>query len=160
MALYIVWPCGLHLGGTTSTKDVYNLFSDNYGRNALLKLNYQWPHGKEQALNQILWYNSEILIKGIPICWRKWFDCSILLAEDIVNLDDSMKNWEEICQPELNWLDWQSITATMPPMWKICLRNTVYGHVRPSLVYREIMGKTKITKFLNQSISVQRKNCI
>lgn len=64
------------------------------------------PESRDEILQQIIWFNSNILVEGKPIFWNKVFDHGILFINDIVDEDGKLMKYSQfiemydtICSP-------------------------------------------------------------
>ena len=83
--------------------------------------------------SQMLWLNSDIRIQGGLILWSRWINKGILCICDIVQDDGQFKQWEDIDNMRLMWIDWLSLQKAIPIIWKSLLRDVEPAHDVPYL---------------------------
>ena len=100
----------------------------------------QTVESKEDVLQQFLWWNSMIRIKGRPVMWQDWAERNILVIGDIVKGNGMCKSNEEL---NVDWLRLRGIWEAIPKEWKTILGNEIAGSAKPFLY--DTLSKSKKT---------------
>ena len=132
----VIWEANLE------RKHVYPLLGFNQWTQILYawcSLNHFVPTSNEEVMNQLLWYNSCILINRKPVKWRKWIKKGILYVKDIC-LDGKLCTHEEICNTwgAVSWLEFQSIKTAIPMEWKEMLQPIDNAEITDVKLYRRL----------------------
>ena len=124
----LIWKCNL------KTVHVNRLFeTNNFGVKILVawsKVNYCDPCNKIQVLEQVIWYNSNILIGNNPICWKEWFNKGIITVGDLYDVNNLAKSAEDL---GVNWLELIQVLKAIPRAWKLMIREEDNGPPEESL---------------------------
>ena len=82
---------------------------------------YYPPDQTEEILQQIIWFNSNILIQGKPFYWEKLFKKKIIFINDITDRSGTImshyqftKAYGDICP----FHEYTQLTAAIPSKWK------------------------------------------
>ena len=148
----LIWKCNLKKSDVAKVLQAESLWSQTL--ETWCEINYFWAQNRSQVEAQIIWLNSEIRIKNTLIFWPRWYENRIINVSDIVDRNGEFIKWENLPQEpnKLNWLEWTLLTQSIPPMWKVWLKNSIFGETRKSL-YEEYCNKGKITRMVyDQSI--------
>ena len=70
--------------------------------------------------DQIIWYNSNVLINGKPVIWKSWWEKGIILIEDLYS-GNVLKSCNEL---GVNWLEYLQLTQAIPTEWKMKMVNS------------------------------------
>ena len=136
----LIWRCNLNC------RDARTIFVDvNFWTETLYawcKVNYSKVEGKQNILNQILWYNSWIRVNDMPICWHHWIDKGIIIVEDLFDHEGNPLDPHVL---GVNWLELSSIRNALPIEWREELKeNTV---VQPMTeLYKEWSGIKQVSR--------------
>ena len=124
-----VWQCNLNV------QDCDRMFLQGYWKDVIrawCRINFYWPQSKSQVMDQVIWLNSGIKINGIPILWRKWIQKGYIFIRDLVREDGSFLEWKDL-PPGLLWIDWLSLKADIPVVWKLFLADLDWGESRENM---------------------------
>ena len=99
----------------------------------------------------MLWLNSDIRIQGGLILWSRWINKGILCIRDIVQDNGQFKQWEDIDNMCLMWIDWLSLQKAIPIIWKSLLRDVEPAHDVPYL-FEKLSGLWKVTRFVYDTL--------
>ena len=101
---------------------VGQIFEDSQWRGLLSSwatLNFYTPTTPEEVANQILWYNSHLLICNKPFIFRKWVELGILYVKDLY-ANGVIMSFKEMCElwGQISWLEYVQIVSIIPADWK------------------------------------------
>ena len=108
-----IWNCNIYPRDVKKCFDTRNLWGQ-------VLLAWSQVNAKEffdnvgDIKNQIIWWNSNILIGNKPVVWKSWLDLNIWFLDDLVAAN-RLKTHTEL---GVNWLDWASMMAAIPVLWK------------------------------------------
>ena len=78
-------------------------------------INYRDPQNGTMAKQQKIWFNSNIKVQDKILFWEQWLDKNILIIQDILNDDGSVKSAVDL---GINWLQLKTLWASIPAIWK------------------------------------------
>ena len=78
----IIWQCQLKEEHIVLLNPRQNFWTDTL--RIWCGLSWSPPTSKKQVEEQIIWWNSNILIDGKPFCWKKWCDKGVTRIADIL----------------------------------------------------------------------------
>ena len=82
-------------------------------------LNTEQPLGPEEAMNEILWYNSNICINSKPVFYKEMFEGGILRVKDLIGTAGQIMNYQEIqSKIKVDFLKYRGLTSAIPKEWK------------------------------------------
>ena len=91
------------------------------------ELNFSIPETYKEILEEIIWGNTHIRKMGKPIFEPRIINSNIDLILDIIHhAQPRFLNYEELVNeygPNINQLEYYSILASIPPRWKVEIRN-------------------------------------
>jgi len=76
---------------------------------------------KKCIINQLIWFNKEITIKGKSIFWKAWYKQGIKTVQDLLDDTNNFLNHEEIALKfdiKCNFLDILAIRQSIPFNWR------------------------------------------
>ena len=83
------------------------------------------PTNPNDILNEILWFNKNIIVGDKPLYYKKWAENGIKTIKDITNKDGFLLNTNELSQ-KLNFvmptMKWNSLISAIPQHWKKSIR--------------------------------------
>lgn len=77
-------------------------------------------------IRQPLWLNSNILVAGKPVYYKRWIDKGIIFISDVCNNEGKILSRETICDKfdiNINFLEYLSLCSAIPEKWKYCIKN-------------------------------------
>ena len=132
----LIWRCNL------TKKDIIKEFDQSFWWEVLIawcEINYHDPQTKSQVLQQMLWRNSNIKIKGKTVCWRKWVEQGIYYIEDI---------WGKNAQTlGVNWLELYNLSSAIPPYWVVLLKKLDMGEKGTPMYDQLLSCGAKVSRF-------------
>lgn len=109
---------------------------------------------------QIIWYNSNILIAERPFIFREAFAAGILYISDILREDGTFKCYEEVVQdfgPCLNWLEFMQICDSIPHEWIAIIRNDLDSPIIS--LFDKIKNEYKISRSI-YDLLISNEDCL
>ena len=125
----IIWKCNLQAKDVPKYFDMSNKWVQGY--TAWCEFNYSDPQWKIDIMNQILWYNSNILIDGQVVKWKNWIDQNILFVSDLFDVNGNPKSYDYFKYEFTNvgWLNFLALIDAIPKTWKLYLKENEFGEV-------------------------------
>ena len=141
-----IWLCNL------SEAHVRDLFPPSFWRTVLEAwacVNCHNPEYQAQVLEQILWYNSNILIAQKPIRWGRAIQAGVWdvrsLWNDTCNDFYTYERFQEIYGSCITWLEYTSLLKAIPRIWAEYAKSAPVGASRTPL-YMELNGDKHISR--------------
>ena len=94
------------------TKFVYNLFWKDVLQSFSMYINFQDPKTWVDFLQSPLWYNHNIKVGGVTICYKSWYDKGILFLNDLFDTDGnffSLEKFQDTYSLQTNFLQYQGV---------------------------------------------------
>ena len=120
-----------------------------------LNTSYRYPTSKNDVLQEIIWFNSNICIANAPIFYKSWFKKGIVTISDIVDTNGEIKGpnqlRDEFCLNTLITLVyglWQAI----PKAWKMHIAEGE-GEVQNEDLYVKFKDCGRIANILYRYLS-------
>ena len=91
---------------------------------------FDGPLFRQKVLNQTIWWNSNILIKGKPILLKNWFNAGIKKINDLVNEQGEFLLVEQLkykYQVKLPFTEVIGIQKAIPFQWMKWVRDNIDG---------------------------------
>ena len=113
----MIWECNLR------SADAQTLFKDSDWKETLVawaEINFKEPENKAEVRKQIIWWNSCVKIGGKPVAWSTWINKNIIFIEDLLEENGSFKRHDDL---GVNWLEWESLTHSLPQLWYFLLEH-------------------------------------
>ena len=147
----LLWKCNLH------AKHVRDLFENSYWAETLkiwCTVNYNEPQSGTEIKEEILWYNSNILVGGKPIIWYKWVEKNIVTIRDILDENDNFWKADTL---GVNWLEWMQLTHAIPQVWMSIIKDKEMLGEPHTKLYDELASKSKVTLLVYNKIISDEK---
>lgn len=131
---------------------------------AWLHFQYYPPDRSNEILSQILWLNSNILIKGKPFIWWTFINKGIIFLNDLVDLNGRFYHFKTLCDifgKLCSLHQYNQLLAAIPINWKQkIIRNKGKLFVcRPQIREYKWLKKRNINKIVYNSILYNRDLC-
>ena len=117
------------------------------------KYHHYEPQDQEEVLDQIIWYNSHLLVQGKPIkpteqeSSSTMYKISDILDENCKFL--SLKEIRERHKIKIHWLRYANIIAAIPDYWKTLLKGTqIEVNTMPRLELDIICSKKQPSQYI------------
>ena len=107
-----------------------SFFENSYWQQILTawrELNFKDPRGKQNTVEQIIWYNSNIKIENKIFLFKAWY-LQFIYIGDLFNASGNFVTFnfvKERC-PAAKWFEYLSLRSSIPPMWKYWIRENVF----------------------------------
>lgn len=126
-----------------------------------LQFQYHPPDNVERVLQQILWLNSSILLKGNLIFFENMFNAGIMFLNDIVE-EGKILPYTEVKKKFGNigtLQQYNQLVGSIPQTWKKKIRSTYTSHwvCRPSMKVAKWTTKLKINNIMYRFFLVDNK---
>lgn len=126
-----IWQCAL------SVKDVkYVTQCKNFWYDVLCawcQFNFKSPTGRNEIMEQIIWFNSHIRIENKPFCKTNMFKAGIVKITHL--LDETFKFYSvdtfRAKFPNINYIDYIATIRAIPMQWKQVLVDNLYANHDP-----------------------------
>ena len=108
------------------------------------RINFHDPTA-EQIPNQILWYNSHIRIKNVPVCIKKMYEKGVLYVKDLYMNGKIMSHEEitELYELDLDIMTHNALISAIPTSWKKRMRDSMNYDMEKENMYNSLRSKTK-----------------
>lgn len=145
----LIWVCNLH---SKHVKYIFREGTDLFWvqiAEAWASCNFKNQTEKLNVGEQVIWYNSNILVQNRPMLFINAFNAGIMYIQDLIQNDGSFKDFEQIgaefgdC---MNWLQYRQICEAIPMSWKNMLTHNDNNYVVN--LYDRIKNETKITRIV------------
>ena len=149
-----IWECNLHLWDVkklvlqeTFWKYILRIWS---------KYHYSAPQCREEALAQLLWYNSLIRVGNQLVFYKQWFRAEIYFVAQILKSNGEFKTWEEV-QNEYNiqvpYLQYVGLCKAIPVDWRKAKIGNAENYQQEGILTVVQKSTKKIAGFYNFIVS-------
>ncbi len=150
----LIWECNLH------SKDIKHvMLNRGFWYNVLCSWsnhNFSKKTEKNEIMNSIIWYNSEITVMGKPIVSKKCLDNNVLYVKDFVKNGRDFMTYDEFNAKHgrfLNFIEHMGIIKAIPSHMKDIINTTTQENDTPTSNYRYMFDKCLSSKYYyNESI--------
>ena len=144
-----IWQCNL------TVSHIVQLFPENFWVDVLkswASINYTLEVLNPE--NQIIWYNSHILIDGKPFFWAEAFDKGLKYVKQLFENGKVISVIRACDLYGLSWLDMQALYAAIPSAWKKNMESMVQGGHRAASEqpYDILLTKTNVSRWVYRQL--------
>ena len=102
------------------------------------KINYEELIGKNEVLNELLWYNSNILIESTPVLYQKWLKAGVQSIQHIFENNSwiSYERFEQRYNLQVPITEFYGILSAIPTQWKLWLKEGIEDEPRKKCIQR------------------------
>ena len=137
-----IWKCSLNVKDATKLFGCNGIWSEII--TAWAEVNYTFPQSREKVRQEIIWWNSSLRVKGIPVCWKHMVEKGILEIGDIVDEDGNCMNIEGV-----SWLEIRQLYEAIPDIWKFMLKGKNPSAVDNSIkLYDRLINSKNISRMV------------
>lgn len=119
--------------------------------NAWAKYNFAMPENVDDVLEQIIWYNSLILVQGKLIFYHRAYQAGVLYIKDIVNDNGEFFTYAEFVSKYggcIQWIEYWQILAGIHHEWKRILKEHHWGTNDVQRKYKVLMETNKWSRIV------------
>ena len=113
----LIWQCNI------KQSDVQAMFQPSFWSLVLekwAKYHFIQKHAGTEVMEQIIWFNSSIVVNNRPMWNIKAFKAGIVRFLDLLDADNNVYSYDSFCKHYgyvLNWLEFQQIVCAIPKTW-------------------------------------------
>ena len=113
-------------------KDVKKVFHNETLQSvftAWAEINFARPNSHEEVMNQVIWLNSCVKVRGDMLCNKKMINKGIFYVNQLIK-EERYKTLHEIQYEygrDINMLEWYGLIKAIPKEWIRCIKHKIMG---------------------------------
>ena len=118
---------------------------------------YHYDENRVES-DEVLWFNSRILVEDKPICWRKYIEKGLMYLSQIHQKGGYLSQLEAKSKYSLSCMDYNTLKSAIPRYMCARVQSMSESQCFTDSQFRRFMETEKVSKFVYREI--QEKNVV